>query len=64
MMICPKCGSETWQAQQVQHCDILVDKDNNWLENLMCYEAGEPFGPFTCAVCGHVEDDIRSDKHE
>jgi len=60
-MKCPVCGCSTWQAHQVQHFEVLVDEDNTWIENNLCYYSAEPFGPYECTNCQHVEDEIKEE---
>lgn len=56
--ICPKCGGTRFYANQVQRCDVIVDGKNNWVENHGCYDAEDPFGPYTCVQCGKKFDSL------
>lgn len=50
--ICPKCGGDRFYASQVQRCNVIVDGKNNWNENVGCYDADDPYGPYACVKCG------------
>ena len=47
-----ECGNDKFYAHQIQHCDVIVDENNNWEENAECYDTGAPYGPYTCTKCG------------
>lgn len=49
---CPKCGCHHFVAHQVCRLDVIVDSNNNWQENLECYDSERPYGPYTCTLCG------------
>lgn len=57
-MKCKICGNEEFNCHQVLHMDIVCDGNGEFLSPLQesfmasCYEAGRPFGPFTCSGCG------------
>ena len=58
MKVCPKCGGKRFWAHRVYHTDVIVDGDNNWEEDRNAYDAGNPFGPYTCENCGAEYDDL------
>ncbi len=50
-----KCGNSLFYGHQVCRRDIVVDADGNWHGSkypFACYDAGTPYGPFTCTQCG------------
>ena len=58
-----ECGNDQFYAHQVCHLDVKVDGDNMFLNNepndkSACYEAGTPFGPYTCTKCGKETEEI------
>ena len=52
-MFC-ECGNDRFFAHQVQYYDVIVHGDNYWTEDVECYEANDPYGPYTCTKCGKV----------
>ena len=63
-MVCKKCGNSELIAHQVPRADIVVDGNNNFLRNMECgldasvYDAGKPYGPYTCTRCGEEYDEL------
>lgn len=55
---CQKCGGVEFEGHQVQHHSVLVDKHGAWVEDIECYEADRPFGPFYCRKCGAVYPEL------
>lgn len=53
-----ECGNDKFYAHQIQHCDVIVDENNNWEENAECYDTGAPYGPYTCTKCGKEYDKL------
>ena len=59
-----KCGCEEFIAHQVCHMEIIVDGNNEFIDNYYgtaedsIYEAGDPYGPYTCVVCGAEYDEL------
>lgn len=55
---CKCCGGTRFIAHQVTRTDVLVDGDNQFTEHLFggpeahIYDAGTPYGPYTCYDCG------------
>jgi len=62
-----ECGSTEFVGHMVYHCDVVVDADREFVrddgtavtttagQNIhlpSIYEAGDPFGPYTCVKCG------------
>lgn len=50
------CGNPEFYAHQVCRMDIVCDGSGNWIKNTpsddsSCYDADNPFGPFTCTKC-------------
>lgn len=61
-MHCPKCGNKEFFAHQVLRADVVVDGNNEFVRNLnrgleaSIYDAGTPYGPYTCTNCGYEFD--------
>ncbi len=49
---CRRCKSERFIASQKVYMDVLVDGNGFFKEDLDIKEAENPYGPYTCAVCG------------
>lgn len=61
-LICPNCSeTKVFYANQVCHSSILIDEHKNWIENEEIYDAGNPFGPFTCKRCGTEAKEMATD---
>lgn len=60
---CPYCGGTKFYAHQLVRMDVMVDGNNNWLENVPdgIYDSEEPYGPYTCAKCGHEFDELKEE---
>lgn len=59
------CGCKEFFAHQVCHLDVVTDSKNHFLRNCnggnaaaSIYEAGRPFGPYTCINCGLEYDEL------
>lgn len=63
-MKCKICGSETFEAHQELHVDVICDGDGDFIDNLAetleasISESWNPYGPFTCTHCGAVYDEL------
>ena len=53
---CRRCKSERFIASQKVYMDVLVDGNGFFKEDLDIKEAENPYGPYTCAVCGTEYD--------
>jgi len=60
-MKCPKCDHERWIARQRSRSYVIVDEFNEWEEDLECYDAGHPYGPYTCVGCGYEVEELDDD---
>lgn len=49
---CPKCGNHHFIAHQKCYHDIIVDSNNNFQDNIEIYASADPYGPYTCSLCG------------
>jgi len=70
-----ECGNKEFVARQVCHVDIIVNGNNQFERNAVMdshkpeqtigdmegsiYQAGTPYGPYTCTKCGTDYDEIR-----
>lgn len=63
-MKCKICGSETFEAHQELHVDVICDGDGDFIHNLAetleasISDSNNPFGPFTCTHCGAVYEEL------
>lgn len=58
---CPHCGNQEFRANQVLHCDVKVDGENEFLDDDLpagsppgeksVYHSDAPFGPYQCTKC-------------
>lgn len=60
-----ECGNNEFSGHQQVYVDVVVDEHGNFDRNLCesiedsIYEAGRPYGPFTCTKCGKEYEDLR-----
>lgn len=63
-MRCKCCNGTRFIAHQVVRMDVMVDEKNNFIGNLFggaeshIYDAGTPYGPYTCTDCGAEYDEL------
>lgn len=65
---CPFCGSERFIGHQLMRAEVYVGSDGEFDDNLpggleaAIYDAGKPYGPFTCTQCGQEFDELPENK--
>lgn len=58
MNACPFCGNIAFSAHQQSYHDVIVDKDNTFVMDAGVYESEDPYGPYTCTMCGAEFDEL------
>lgn len=73
MKRCKICGCAEFSAHQRIYTDIIVDGDNHFIKNnstdnsVAIYESEDPYGPYTCKICGmeyETLDELYEDTNE
>lgn len=65
-MKCSVCGNNLFFAHQLVRMDILCDGDGTFVSNINenpaadIYDAENPYGPFTCSICGAEYDELKA----
>lgn len=49
---CRRCKSERFIASQKVYMDVIVDGNGFYEDDLEVKDAENPYGPYTCSVCG------------
>lgn len=49
---CPHCGNNKFYARQQCYHTVIVDKDNNFEDNIEVGDSNNPYGPYQCTLCG------------
>ena len=52
------CGNTRFIAHQVCYNHVIVDNDNYFVRNIDIGEAENPYGPYTCTVCGAEYEEL------
>jgi len=53
-----KCGNKSFSAHQRCYHDVVVNSCNVYKKDNGVYESENPYGPYTCIVCGAEYDDL------
>jgi len=53
-----QCGGERFNAYQLTRHDVIVDASGNFINDHGIYDSEKPYGPFTCALCGAVYEEL------
>lgn len=59
-----QCGNDRFVGHQILRVEVITDEHGDFYENLSCgleksiYDAGNPYGPFTCTECGKEYDEL------
>lgn len=63
-MVCKTCGNSQFIGHQIIRANVLVGGDGKFVGNLSggleghIYDAGKPYGPFTCICCGAEYEEL------